>query len=135
MIHQPWRLSYTSRRTFCSETGTAAEEVAAIQRNASEHNQRVGLMGALVASSSRFAQVLEGPRDVLERIFERICRDDRHDDVLVTSFAPIDTPAFADFQLITIAFDDAAAPEGDSSGEAMLAHLRAAMDRLDLVRP
>jgi hypothetical protein len=125
-----WRLIYTSRRT-CSDAGAAALELAAIQAVAGINNQRQGLAGALVASASRFAQVLEGPRDALERCFERITSDPRHDDLLVMWFAQAETPAFADFLLALTSFDEATLADPDTAGDAMLAQLRAAMSRLE----
>lgn len=127
-----WRLIYTSRRTSADPAG-AAGEVAAIQQVASANNGRVGLGGALVVSPSRFAQVLEGPREALEATFERISRDPRHDDLLVMSFAPTDTPAFGDFRLAAISIAEPNETDAQNAAEAMLALLRCSMARLETV--
>jgi hypothetical protein len=124
-----WRLVYTSRR----QPDDDASVIASIQQSAALNNARDGLAGALVVSPSRFAQVLEGPRDALERTFERIIRDRRHEDVLVMSFAPIDAMVFSDFQLKILTMDDDPAGSGETAAEAMLAELQASMNRLDIV--
>ncbi|HWV11753.1 MAG TPA: BLUF domain-containing protein, partial [Sphingobium sp.] len=46
---------------------------AAAQKNSSED-----VTGLLLYNGKRFLQVLEGPRDNVERIYERISRDGRH---------------------------------------------------------
>ncbi|WP_353216044.1 BLUF domain-containing protein [Sandarakinorhabdus sp.] len=129
MPNQLWRLTYTSRRTC--RPAVADAEIANIQSVASQYNRRAGLVGALVASNTRFAQVLEGPRDALERIFERICCDTRHDDVLVIGYGPAETKAFTDFQLVALDYDAEEIGESQTAGEAMLAHLQASMNRLE----
>lgn len=128
-----WRLIYTSKRTN-HDAAAASAELDAIQIVATANNSRAGLAGALVASPSRFAQVLEGPREALERTFEAISRDLRHDDLLVMSFAPTDAPAFGDFQLATMEVDETHADDAETAGEAMLAQLRSSMHRLDTAR-
>ncbi len=129
MMPNSWRLTYTSRRT-CADAAHATAEVAAIQAISSGNNQRAGLFGALVASPCRFAQVLEGPRDLLEATFERICRDTRHDDLLVMSFAPAEERVFSDFRLQVISVDTPPAADPETAGAAMLAQLRASMERV-----
>lgn len=128
-----WRLIYTSRRT-CTQPDSAAAELAAIQGAAAVNNARNGLAGALLASHRRFAQVLEGGREALERQFEIIACDSRHDDLLVMCFAPIETPVFGEFSLVTSTFDETALPDPDAASEAMVAQLRASMDRLDMMK-
>jgi hypothetical protein len=128
-----WRLIYTSRRT-CAQTAAAHNELQCIQAEATANNRRTGLSGALIASPSRFAQVLEGPREALEITFERISRDSRHDDLLVMSFAPTEKPAFHDFRLVMMTMDDPGASDAETAGEAMVAHLRESMGRLDIAQ-
>lgn len=129
-----WRLIYTSRRT-CEQPNVAAEELVAIQAAAAVNNARNGLSGALIASNRRFAQVLEGSREALERQFEIIACDSRHDDLLVICFAPIESPVFGEFSLVTTIFDETGLSDPNAASEAMVAQLRASMDRLDMTKP
>jgi len=61
---------------------TVDDILATSQRN----NARDGLTGALMFTEGYFAQVLEGSREAIERVFERIQRDERHCDVQLLSF-------------------------------------------------
>ena len=69
-------------------------EVSAIVASARRNNAAEGVTGALLASVSAFAQVLEGPRETLERTFARISADRRHADVAVLAFKPAPQRAF-----------------------------------------
>jgi blue light- and temperature-responsive anti-repressor len=129
MMARYWRLIYTSRRT-CNRADSEAE-LLAIEQIAARNNQRSNLMGALVGSHTRFAQILEGPRDALERTFETICCDHRHEDVLVMNFAPVEERLFTDFGLQALRFDEDSLSEGEPPHEAMLAFMRASIERLD----
>ena len=66
--------------------------------------------GALLFTNAGFEQVLEGPREVVERTFERIVADRRHADVTVLSFTPTPRRSFPDWPM---AF----------CGQSVLAHL------------
>lgn len=126
-----WRLIYTSRRN-CVAADLGAAHLAQIQAAAAHNNARDRLVGVLIASQRRFAQVLEGPRESIERTFERITCDSRHDDILVISFAPTEARLFTDFQLATEEFDESRFGDERSACDAMLAQLRASMERLEL---
>ena len=52
--------------------------IDAIVTQAAASNAEIGVTGALIYSGTRFAQILEGPFDGLEALFERIRCDDRH---------------------------------------------------------
>ncbi len=83
-----YQLIYCSHNTI-SEVGTnVAEEVRGIIASSRRNNAAAGVTGALLFTNIGFAQVLEGPRDAVEAIFERIQPDMRHSDVTVLSFLP-----------------------------------------------
>ena len=52
------------------------------------------MTGALVVDGGCFAQALEGPREAVERTFERIQRDARHSDVVVLQLAAVGRRGF-----------------------------------------
>ena len=58
-------------------------EIQQILKVARENNSKQDVTGALLFNAGYFAQVLEGPRAEVERIFEKIQRDMRHGDVVV----------------------------------------------------
>ena len=93
--HGPlYRLIYCSRSALPAGADLAGE-VAAILAAARPRNEAEGLTGALLAAPSGFAQVLEGPREVVEHAFQRISDDRRHRDVAMLTFTPAPQRVFA----------------------------------------
>jgi hypothetical protein len=78
-----YRLTYCSRNTIETHISDAdiEGELRGILATARRCNKENDITGALLFTASGFAQVLEGPRDVVERTFERISTDPRHADV------------------------------------------------------
>jgi hypothetical protein len=76
------QVTYTSRKV-ATEPEAAAVAVLDILAVAREVNVRVGVTGALLSGTSRFAQVLEGPAEAVEPLFDRIRVDPRHDDLVL----------------------------------------------------
>ncbi|MBS0643071.1 MAG: BLUF domain-containing protein [Acetobacteraceae bacterium] len=93
-----YRLVYCSRNGGTSSENLA-REVEAILEPARRRNEGAGLTGALLASASGFAQVLEGPREAIDQAFQRISADPRHADVSVLTFAPAPRRLFPDAPL------------------------------------
>lgn len=73
------RISYISKfaRPF------TREEIAQLAQDAAERNQPMGITGMLMSSGDIFYQILEGPADTVDRLFQKIATDARHTDVLV----------------------------------------------------
>ena len=108
------RLVYLSRNRIA---GTAIDaEITAILATARRNNARHGVTGALLFSADTFAQVLEGPLAAIERTFERIQCDARHDDVTVLQIVPIKRRAFPDWSM---AFAGTALSRDTPSGQAL----------------
>jgi hypothetical protein len=100
-----YRLIYRSRDVIAQVVPDALSE-AGLQRelrtlvaSARGQNKADNLTGALMYTGAGFAQVLEGPREVVERTFERIVADSRHADVVVLSFTPTQRRSFPDWPL------------------------------------
>jgi hypothetical protein len=96
-----YRLIYCSRNVILQASPDAAMEqaIGAILSTARPHNKANNVTGALLFTASGFAQVLEGPREVVERTFERISTDPRHADVTVLSFTPTERRSFPDWPM------------------------------------
>ena len=96
-----YRLVYRSQTVIAQTVPDPDKEreIRAILESARRRNQADGITGALLFTASGFAQVLEGPRDVVERTFERISADPRHTDVVVLSFTPIERRCFPDWSM------------------------------------
>jgi hypothetical protein len=100
-----YRLIYRSRDVIAQAVPDALteegvqRELRAIVASARWHNKAENVTGALMYNGAGFAQVLEGPREVVERAFERIAADPRHADVTVLSFTPSQRRSFPDWPL------------------------------------
>ena len=85
------RLMYASR-------GSAANDPAALQailNQSRANNPALGITGLLCCSGGIFMQVLEGSRDAVNRIYNRIVADPRHSDVVLLRYEEIDERRFA----------------------------------------
>lgn len=87
------RLLYVSRRR------SSEADVRNIVETSLSRNARLRVTGALVASRSRFAQILEGPRPAVDALMHSIRRDPRHTEVAVLLYDDIDRRRFADWSL------------------------------------
>lgn len=81
------------------EAPVTREMLEGILAAARRNNARVGVTGALLYSARRFAQVLEGPAEAVEAIFETIQCDTRHDQIAVLEVSSPAERAFADWSM------------------------------------
>jgi hypothetical protein len=86
-------LLYVSRRVA---TDKDVREIVAVSRT---RNAQLHVTGALVASRSRFVQILEGPRTGVDTLMESIRRDPRHADVDVLLYDDIRERRFPGWSL------------------------------------
>ena len=75
------RIGYVSRPV----PGLALAEIARIVSVSRARNNAANICGVLLFTGVDFAQVLEGPLDAVATVWQRICADARHRD-LVTLF-------------------------------------------------
>ncbi len=73
------QLVYTSR-SMCAVDDTV---LAAIQEVAIRHNREHDITGILMYGGGRFIQLLEGPLDDVNALYECIERDERHTDLSI----------------------------------------------------
>lgn len=92
-------LAYFSRHAIDNCNSDVSVEIADILEVARRKNRAMGVTGALIYSNNYWAQVLEGPLDAVENVFESILRDRRHRDVTVLHFKPQATRSFADWSM------------------------------------
>jgi len=96
------RLTYTS---------TAVEEFSedsleALTCEAAQRNETRGLTGGLLYCGGNFLQVLEGPEDVVETLYERISGDPRHTWVETVQRDRIEDRMFPDWGMRLCVFDE-----------------------------
>ncbi len=94
MTEALYRLVYYSRNRVTGGPEALANAITSILAASQVNNARMNVTGALMFNTGCFAQVLEGPRDAVENIFERIQQDERHGDVSLLAFDPAPARAF-----------------------------------------
>ncbi len=99
MPHRLHRLIYCSRNTIRGDGAEVERRIRDILASARQYNHANGTTGALLFTHGCFVQALEGRRDALEEIFERIQCSDIHRDVTVLAFEPIEERAFPDWDM------------------------------------
>ena len=100
-----FRLLY---RSDCDLTGSdpAVREAAfLIADHASERNAAIGVSGALMFIGHVFVQVLEGRRAAVESVFERICRDHRHRNLVLLDFVAVEHRLFDGWSMVAFEGD------------------------------
>lgn len=80
-----------------------AEQCGEIARFSASRNTADDVTGLLLFNSRRFLQVLEGPRDAVQRTFDRISRDGRHSAIVKLREASIEAREFGKWGM---AYDD-----------------------------
>lgn len=92
------RLVYASRAR-----GAEGEELVELVRRVlvkSIHNNRMSdVTGFLVSGEGQFLQLLEGPAGEIETTFERIRRDERHDEIAIISRGTVGRRLFRDWNM------------------------------------
>jgi hypothetical protein len=89
------RLLYVSR----AAQGNTAETLANIVRQSKANNPAAGITGLLCSSGEVFMQALEGGRDAVNRLYNRIAADPRHTDVCLLHYAEIAERRFASWSM------------------------------------
>ncbi len=90
------RLAYTS--TFRPHVTDA--DVDEITSKAAAFNKQHSITGILAVEGERVCQILEGPREAVEKLFESIQRDERHYGVVELDVSTIDKPGFEDWGMV-----------------------------------
>ena len=94
-----YTLAYFSRNAIEEAGGDLTIEIRNILEIARQRNSEANVTGALMFSSGCFAQVLEGPLDAVEIIFESILRDRRHHRIAVLYLKPTESRNFSDWSM------------------------------------
>lgn len=85
------RLMYASR----AAAGVDAEELANLLRQSRSGNAASGITGLLCLSDGVFIQLIEGGRDSVSRLYNRIAQDSRHTDVQLLHFEEVTERRFS----------------------------------------
>lgn len=93
--HALVRLVYTSTET---KTFTAVRMLQLLSQ-ARENNKALGVTGVLLYDMGNFFQVLEGPRQTIEALFERVMEDTRHTNIVKLILEPADSRLFEEWSM------------------------------------
>lgn len=97
-----YRLIYKSRASRRIDWDFVNELIGASEPS----NEAAGITGVLLASDTHFLQVLEGDFDAINRVFLRIARDPRHEDVQLVSFGCVESRLFGGWSMHAIGIFD-----------------------------
>ena len=89
------RLMYASR----AAESLGHEELTAIVKRSQAHNAELGVTGVLCFSGGVFLQALEGGRNVVNALYNKITQDKRHHDVMLLSYEEIAERRFAGWSM------------------------------------
>ena len=76
-------------------TGTTEAELEALRERFAAHNRAHEITGVLLCDGVYFLQVLEGKRLAVEKLYQRIVGDPRHDEVTTLLSSPVPRRIFA----------------------------------------
>src|SRR5689334_22827360 len=96
------RIVYYSKNLLTGTDEEIAASIEQILQTARVNNTKANLTGALIFNCGCFAQVLEGPRDSVVEIFERIQCDPRHTEVQVLEYEPTKERVFPNWSMAFI---------------------------------
>lgn len=125
-----YRLVYRSALALPGGTEEGAAALEAILETSRRNNAPAGITGALLHSGAQVVQVLEGPLDALEAVFDRIASDLRHTALELLQFTPAAAPCFPGWSMAYVpqrhmdgllGFETIRAEDGPEAIEAALA--------------
>ena len=99
----PYQIIYSSR----ASGPMGAAELEQILADAREGNEARDVTGALVFADGVFVQVLEGEREVVRNLAERIRADSRHDSMKIFYQREVGERAFGDWRMAYLTPDTA----------------------------
>jgi diguanylate cyclase (GGDEF)-like protein/PAS domain S-box-containing protein len=89
-------LIYVSQATQC----LSSDDLNTLQKQAQSSNRSAGISGCLLYQDGYFMQILEGKRDVILALMDRIKADTLHRDVRVVIEGPARSRLFADWGMV-----------------------------------
>ena len=95
------RVIYVSEKTDSSDAS-----LAQIIDSSTKNNPETGVTGCLLSGSNSFLQLLEGPRQTIDRLYVTINADSRHKNVVMLTDEDIDERLFASWSMKLAPFDD-----------------------------
>lgn len=88
-------ISYVSQQSH-SLTDSSLEKILSLSR---ENNEAAGITGMLILYEGLFIQLIEGPEEKINDLYNRIAADKRHNRILVLDEGFSETRNFADWSM------------------------------------
>lgn len=88
-------LIYGSNSTY----SMPAEELLSILEVARQNNKKINVTGMLLYDDGNFLQVLEGEEEVVTSLYTKICKDPRHENIMMYVKKPIEKRHFDDWAM------------------------------------
>ena len=85
------RLLYAS----CAAEAVTQELIEAILQSSRKHNPALGITGVLCYGGDVYMQVLEGGREAVNELYNKIVRDERHRDIALLHYQEVAERKFA----------------------------------------
>jgi hypothetical protein len=98
-----FRLVYSSRSRI--DTADRKTELGDIFTFARRNNRSLGVTGALIVTGDAFAQALEGDEEIVRRLYEHICGDERHDEVTLLQADAVEDRVFGRWAMAEVSGD------------------------------
>ncbi len=89
------RLIYASRMTETCEMESLQEILQVSRKN----NSAANITGVLIYDPSFFLQCLEGPKEVVNKLYQKVLADDRHKDETLLEYANIQERTFGNWTM------------------------------------
>lgn len=83
----------------------SADELSALKNQVSGKNQLTGISGMLIYHRREFMQLIEGEKDTVIALYEKISRDTRHQQLHLLWEGPIEERNFARWSMACVAMD------------------------------
>jgi hypothetical protein len=93
------RLVYASTSLLSDDQDTARQQIADILNSSRRNNAADDITGALLFSDTNFAQVLEGPRAAVDRLYKTLHYDPRHKDLILLLTEPLKARQFPQWSM------------------------------------
>ena len=97
-----YRLVYVSTSLLSDDPDVERQQIADILLSSRRNNEADEITGALLFSDTNFAQVLEGRRAEVERLYETLTQDTRHKDLLLLLTEPLAVRQFPEWSMAYI---------------------------------
>ena len=94
-----YQLVYTSQSALEGTTAENLAEIGDILVEARNNNVDNGITGALAFSETLFAQVLEGTKDRITSLYDKLAQDPRHTNLRLIEITPIEERTFGDWSM------------------------------------